>query len=290
MKRIFLFLLTNLAVVTTISIILGVLGVRPGDGLLPMAIFCFIWGMGGAFISLAISRWMAKRGMGVQLVDGNTGNPDADWLYRTVEKLAQQAQLHTPEVGIYNSPEVNAFATGPSRNRSLVAVSSGILRAMKRNELEAVLAHEISHIGNGDMVTMTLLQGVMNSFVMFIARIIASVVAGNSRNERGSSMMYFVVRVVAEIVLGIAGSLVTASFSRHREFRADAGGAALAGGENMVAALRRLADGPQVMDPRAPALASFKISGSPSRFAALFSTHPPLEVRIQALRHNLVQN
>jgi len=286
-KRIFLFLLTNLAVVTTISIILGVFGVRPGGGLVPMAIFCFIWGMGGAFISLAISRWMAKRAMGVKLVDGNTGNPDADWLYRTVGKLTQQAQLPMPEVGIYNSPEVNAFATGPSKNKSLVAVSTGILQAMKKNELEAVLAHEVSHIANGDMVTMTLLQGVMNSFVMFVARIIASVVAGNSRGERGSSMMYFVVRIAAEIVLGIAGSMVTASFSRYREFRADAGGAALAGRGNMVAALQRLAAGPQLIDPRAPALASFKISGSPNRFAALFSTHPPLEVRIRALNENL---
>lgn len=283
-KRVFLFLLTNLAVVTTISIILGLLGVRPGGGLGSMAIFCFVWGMGGAFISLAISRWMAKRGMGVQLVDGNTGNPDADWLYRTVQKLAQQAQLPMPEVGIYNSPEVNAFATGPSRNRSLVAVSSGILRVMRRNELEAVLAHEVSHIGNGDMVTMTLLQGIMNSFVMFISRIIASVVAGNSRDERGSSMMYFAVRIVTEIVLGIAGSTVTAAFSRYREFRADAGAAALAGSENMVAALKRLAEGPQAMDPRAPALASFKISGAPG-FMALFSTHPPLEARIRALRN-----
>jgi heat shock protein HtpX len=282
-KRIFLFLLTNVAVVVTISIILSVLGVRPGDGLGPLAIFCLIWGMGGALISLAISRWMAKRAMGVQLVDGNTGNADADWLYRTVEKLAQQANLPMPEVGIYNSPEVNAFATGPSKKRSLVAVSTGILRAMKRNELEAVLAHEMSHIGNGDMVTMTLLQGVMNAFVMFAARIIASIVAGQSKSERGSDGIYFLVRIVVEIVLGIAGSLVTAWFSRYREFRADAGGAALAGTGNMVAALQRLAEGPQGVDPRAPALASFKISGAKG-FMAMFSTHPPLEVRIAALR------
>ena len=283
-KRIFLFLLTNIAVVVTISIILSVLGVRPGDGLGPLAIFCLVWGMGGALISLAISRWMAKRAMGVQLVDGNTGNADADWLYRTVAKLAQQANLPMPEVGIYNSPEVNAFATGPSKKRSLVAVSTGILRAMKRNELEAVLAHEMSHIGNGDMVTMTLLQGVMNAFVMFAARIIASIVAGQSKSDRGSDGIYFLVRIVVEIVLGIAGSLVTAWFSRYREFRADAGGASLAGSENMVAALQRLAEGPQGVDPRAPALASFKISGAP-KFMALFSTHPPLEVRIAALRN-----
>jgi heat shock protein HtpX len=282
-KRIFLFLLTNIAVVVTISIILSLLGIRPGDGLVPLAIFCLIWGMGGALISLAISRWMAKRAMGVQLVDGNTGNADADWLYRTVAKLAQQANLPMPEVGVYDSPEVNAFATGPSKKRSLVAVSTGILRAMKRNELEAVLAHEMSHIGNGDMVTMTLLQGVMNAFVMFAARIIASV-AGQSRSERGSDGIYFMVRIVVEIVLGIAGSLVTAWFSRHREFRADAGGASLAGTGNMVAALQRLAEGPQGVDPRAPALASFKISGAKG-FMAMFSTHPPLEVRIAALRN-----
>ncbi len=282
-KRIFLFLLTNIAVVVTISIILSVLGVRPGDGLGQLAIFCLIWGMGGALISLAISRWMAKRAMGVQLVDGNTGNADADWLYRTVAKLAQQANLPMPEVGVYNSPEVNAFATGPSKKRSLVAVSTGILRAMKRNELEAVLAHEMSHIGNGDMVTMTLLQGVMNAFVMFAARIIASIVAGQSKSDRGSDGMYFMVRIVVEIVLGIAGSLVTAWFSRYREFRADAGGASLAGTGNMVAALQRLAEGPQGVDPRAPALASFKISGAKG-FMAMFSTHPPLEVRIAALR------
>ena len=282
-KRIFLFLLTNLAVVTTISLILSVLGIRPGDGLGPLAIFCLIWGMGGAFISLQISRWMAKRAMGVQLVNGNTGNPEADWLYRTVERLTQAAQLPMPEVGIYNSPEVNAFATGPSRNRSLVAVSTGILRSMKRNELEAVLGHEVSHIANGDMVTMTLLQGVMNAFVMFVARIVASIVAGQSKSDRGSDAIYFMVRLVTEIILGIAGSLVTAWFSRYREFRADAGGASLAGSENMVAALQRLAEGPQSVDPRAPALASFKISGAP-KFMALFSTHPPLDVRIQALR------
>jgi heat shock protein HtpX len=282
-KRIFLFLLTNFAIVTTISIILGLLGISPGGDLIQLALFCFAWGMGGAFLSLAISRWMAKWSMGVKLVDGNTGNPDADWVYRAVERLTQQAQLPMPEVGIYESPEVNAFATGPSKRRSLVAVSTGILRSMKRNELEAVLAHEVSHIGNGDMVTMTLLQGVMNAFVMFVARIVASVVAGQSKSERGSDAIYFMVRIVVEIVLGIAGSLVTAWFSRHREFRADAGSATLVGSENMVAALRRLAEGPQGVDPRAPALASFKISGAPG-LMALFSTHPPLEVRIEALR------
>jgi heat shock protein HtpX len=284
-KRIFLFLATNIAVVLTISIVLGILenvfGVRFGADNTSLAVFCFIWGMGGAFFSLAISRWMAKRAMGVQLIDGNTGNPDADWLYRTVERLAAQANLPTPEVGIYESPELNAFATGPSKKRSLVAVSTGILRGMRRNELEAVLAHEVSHIGNGDMVTMTLLQGVMNAFVMFLARVIASVVASN-RDERGSNGLYFIVRVVCEIVLGILGSMITAWFSRYREFRADAGGAQLSGASNMIAALQRLGEGRQIVDDRAPALASFKISGG--GVMELFSTHPPLERRIQALR------
>ena len=284
-KRILLFLATNIAVVLTISIVLGIIenvfGVRFGADNASLAVFCFVWGMGGALFSLAISRWMAKRAMGVQLIDGNTGNPDADWLYRTVERLAAQANLPTPEVGIYDSPELNAFATGPSKRRSLVAVSTGILRAMRRNELEAVLAHEVSHIGNGDMVTMTLLQGVMNAFVMFLARVIASVVASN-RDERGSNGMYFLVRVVCEIVLGILGSIITAWFSRYREFRADAGGAQLSGASNMIAALQRLGEGRQIVDDRAPALASFKIAGG--GVMELFSTHPPLERRIQALR------
>src|SRR5262245_42402058 len=175
--------------------------------------------MGGAFFSLAISRWMAKSALGVQLVDGNTGNADADWLYRTVERLAQQAQLPMPEVGIYNSPELNAFATGPSRKRSLVAVSTGILRGMRRNELEAVLGHELSHVGNGDMVTMTLLQGVMNSFVMFLAYIIAMVITSRNSDDRDRSpMAFYLVRSLMEIVLGIGGAMVTAWFSRHREF------------------------------------------------------------------------
>lgn len=286
-KRVFLLLLTNVLVVATISIVLSLLGVRPGQGLEQLAVFCFIWGMGGAFISLLMSRWMAKSALGVQLIDGNTGNPDADWLYRTVERLAQQAQLPMPEVGIYNSPELNAFATGPSRKRSLVAVSAGILRGMRRNELEAVLGHELSHVANGDMVTMTLLQGVMNSFVMFLAYIIAMLLTSRNSDDRdrgGSPMAFYLVRSLMEIVLGIFGAMITAWFSRHREFRADAGGASLSGTGNMIAALERLGEGQRIADDRAPALANFKISGAP-RFLTLFSSHPPLEVRIEALRN-----
>src|SRR3989441_192185 len=235
-KRIFLFLATNLAIVITLSIVLSVLGVGRyvGPGGLDygaLAIFCFVWGMGGAFISLQMSRWIAKQATGVQLVDGRTGRQELDWLYNTVARLTQEANLPMPEVGIYDSPEVNAFATGPSKSRSLVAVSSGLLGAMRPEEVEGVLAHEVSHIANGDMVTMTLLQGVMNAFVMFLARLIAFFMRSNdSRNSGGSYMVVFML----EIVLGILGSMATAWFSRHREFRADAGGASLAGRNKMI--------------------------------------------------------
>ena len=194
-KRVFLFLLTNIAVVVTLSIVLSVLGVGRyvGPGGLDMqalAVFCLVWGMGGAFISLQISRWMAKRATGVRLIDGKTGQADLDWLHTTIARLAQQASLPMPEVGVYDSPEVNAFATGPSKSRSLVAVSSGLLRAMRQEEVEGVLAHEMSHIANGDMVTMTLLQGVINAFVMFLARLIAYGMRSNdSRDSRGGSWM-----------------------------------------------------------------------------------------------------
>jgi heat shock protein HtpX len=287
-KRIFLFLLTNIAVVATLSIVLSLLGVGQyvgpaGLDIQALAVFCLVWGMGGAFISLQMSRWMAKRATGVTLVDGNTGRSELDWLYVTVARLTQQANLPMPEVGIYESPEVNAFATGPSKNRSLVAVSSGLLRAMRREEVEGVLAHEVAHIANGDMVTMTLLQGVMNAFVMFLARIIAFALAsrGDSREDRGGGGSFMVVFAL-QIVLGILGSTVTAWFSRQREFRADHGGATLAGRNNMIAALRRLASNSALIDPRHEALATAKINGRKG-WAALFSTHPPLEARIAAL-------
>ncbi len=287
-KRIFLFVVTNILVVLTISIVLSVLGVGryAGPGGLDvgsLAVFCFVWGMGGAFISLQMSRWIAKRATGVQLVDGRTGSPEADWLYETVGRLTQQAGLPMPEVGIYPSDEVNAFATGPSRSRSLVAVSAGLLRSMRREEVEGVLAHEVSHIANGDMVTMTLLQGVINAFVMFFARIIAYAITsrGDSRDRGGSQ---FLIVIVLQIVLGILGSIVVAWFSRQREFRADRGGATLAGRERMVGALRRLAMNQEAIDPGNQALATLKISG-PRGWMTLFATHPPLEVRIAALEN-----
>ena len=284
-KRIFLFLVTNLAVVLTLSIVLSILGVGRyvGPGGLDigsLAVFCFVWGMGGAFISLQMSRWIAKRATGMQMVDGHTGDPALDRVYATIANLSQQAGLPMPEVGVYDSPEVNAFATGPSKSRALVAVSTGLLRSMREDEVAGVLGHEISHIANGDMVTMTLLQGVINAFVMFLARLVAYVIAnrGDSRDRGGS---FFVV-IVLQIVFGMLGSLITAWFSRQREFRADRGGAMLAGRDRMIAALRRLASNRELVDPQHQALATLKISGTRG-WMALSSTHPPLEARIAAL-------
>jgi heat shock protein HtpX len=280
MKRIFLFVVTNLVIVFTLSIILSIFGVRPGHGLESLMIFSLIWGMGGAFISLQMSRWVAKRSTGMQLVDGRTGRQDADWLYATIERLARQANLPMPEVGVYESQEVNAFATGPSKSRSLVAVSTGLLRGMRPEEVEGVLAHEVSHIANGDMVTMTLLQGVVNAFVIFFSRAIASVLRGSNDNRGGGG--YFLLVILLQTVLGFLGALVTTWFSRQREFRADRGGATLAGREKMIGALKRLLSNQQLVDPSHEALATLKINGSRG-WMMFFSTHPPLEARIRAL-------
>ena len=285
-KRIFLFLVTNLAIVVMLSIVLSLLGVGgyvgPGGlDIRALAIFCFVWGMGGAFISLQMSRFIAKQATGARPIDGHTGRQDLDWLYETIGRLTRQANLPMPEVGVYDSPEVNAFATGPSKNRSLVAVSTGLLQSMRPNEIEGVLAHEVTHIANGDMVTMTLLQGVINAFVMFLARLIAYAVA-RSDDRRGGNGVQFMMVIVLQIVLGILGSLVTAWFSRHREFRADAGGASLAGRENMIGALRKLMANQELVDTRHQALATLKINGTRG-WMVFFATHPSLEERIAAL-------
>jgi heat shock protein HtpX len=285
-KRIFLFLATNLAIVLTLSLVLSLLGIGryvgpAGLDIGALATFSFIWGMGGAFISLQISRWVAKRATGVRLVDGRSGRQELDWLYHTVSRLTRQANLPMPEVGVYESQEVNAFATGPSKRRSLVAVSTGLLKSMRPNEIEGVLAHEVAHIGNGDMVTMTLLQGVINAFVIFFARLVAFGVR-QSTDSRNGHALSFMVMIVLEIVLGILGSLVTAWFSRHREFRADRGGATLAGRENMIGALRRLMTSRDMIETQHQALATLKINGARG-WMVFFSTHPPLERRIAAL-------
>lgn len=290
LKRVLLFVVTNLAVMVTISIVMSLLGLGgyriAGGGLdyTALAVFCLLWGSVGSFISLLMSRWMAKRAMNVQVVDGKSGNEELDWLFRTVERLARQAQLPVPEVGYYDSPEVNAFATGPSKSRSLVAVSSGLLRRMSRDEVEGVLAHEVAHIQNGDMVTMALIQGIVNAFVMFASRIIANI-ARNAVDERYGRMVQFGVTIVLDIALGILGAMVVAWFSRAREFRADAGAATLAGRGKMIAALRRLQGTHELVDTGTPSLATMKIAGGDSRWMLLMSTHPPLETRIAALEN-----
>lgn len=283
MKRILLFLATNFLVMITISILLTVLGVNrymtaAGIDYQQLAIFCLIWGMAGSLISLALSKVSAKWTMGLQVIDRSS--PEAAWLVLMVEDLSRKAGLpRTPEVAIYDSPEVNAFATGPSRRNSLVAFSTGLLRSMNRNEVEGVAGHEIAHIANGDMVTMTLLQGVVNAFVMFFARVIAFAVSQNAREESRYAIQY-TVTMVLEMVLGLLGMLVVCGFSRWREFRADRGGAQYAGKNDMIAALERLASNQRRYD-EAPALATLKISGG---VGVLFSTHPPLEKRIAALK------
>lgn len=289
LKRIMLFMAVNVLVVVTISIVLNVLGVRPymtahGIDMQSLAVFCLVWGMGGSLISLALSRVMAKMMMGVKVIDPATASGDAAWLVQTVHQLARGANLsEMPEVGVYQSPELNAFATGPTKSRSLVAVSSGLLERMDRGQVEGVLAHEVSHIGNGDMVTMTLLQGIVNAFVMFLARVIAFAVSQNVKEESRRGVQ-FMVTIVLEILLSFLGMMVVAAFSRAREFRADAGGARLAGREKMVSALDGLRRGLGLVDKRAPSLAAFKISGKQGGLMALLSTHPPLDVRIARLR------
>lgn len=296
-KRIGLFLLTNLLVMVSISLILNLLGVRGyitayGIDYQQLMIFCLVWGMGGAFISLALSRFMAKHAMGVQLIDPKRASGIEAELVERVYRLAKNAGISTmPQVGIYESPELNAFATGPTRNRSLVAVSSGLLQRMDTEELEGVLAHEISHVANGDMVTLTLIQGVVNAFVMFLARVIAFAIAQalRDRDERGGGMGHFaqmMVTMVLEMVFMIFGSMVVAAFSRWREFRADAGGARLAGRDSMVKALQKLQRTYEIVDPNTqPAsVETMKISGHKGGWMFLFSSHPPLEKRIARLQ------
>lgn len=294
-KRILLFLAVNFLVVMTLSIILNLFHIQPflkGYGLdIPsLLLFCLIWGMGGAFISLALSRQIAKWMMGVRIIDRQTNDPDLRRLVATVQQLSRDAHLPMPEVGIFESPEPNAFATGPTKNRALVAVSSGLLRRMSQNELEGVLAHEIAHISNGDMVTMTLIQGVVNAFVMFLARILASIFSGMGRGRdqgsSGSYLSYTMFVFVFEIVFMLLGSMVICWFSRFREFRADRGGANLAGKDKMIAALESLQKMINIHDPQTdkPAFQAFKISTrQKSGLMSLFATHPPLEERIKRL-------
>ncbi len=295
MKRIGLFLAVNLLVIVTLSTILNLLGVKPyltayGMDYQSLMIFCLVWGMGGAFISLGLSRIMAKWLMGVKVIPEDTRDPVLRDLVQMVHELSRAAYLpKMPEVGIYESPEVNAFATGPSKSRSLVAVSRGLLQRMNREEIKGVLGHEVAHIANGDMVTMTLIQGVVNAFVMFLARVIAYAItmAGTKDGEerQGTPMSYYIVQLVLEIAFMILGSMVVAWFSRYREYRADAGGARLAGRGSMIQALEGLNRTFQNVDPSAqPAVQALKISSRSSGIMKLFSTHPPLLERIERLK------
>ncbi len=292
-KRIGLFILVNLLIVTMVSIVFSVLGV--GNYLTPygidytsLMIFCLVWGFASSLVSLWVSKWMAKMMFGVRLIDPNEPGARGD-IARLVHRLAKAAGIEKmPEVGIYPGQEVNAFATGPTKNKSLVCVSEGLLQAMDRDEIEGVLGHEVAHIANGDMVTMTLIQGVVNAFVMFLARILAyglSMMGRNSEEEGPNYLVQTIAIIVFQIFFGLLGSMVTAWFSRHREFRADAGGARLAGRTKMVAALEKLKRNVEAVSHEHESMAALKISsGKPSGILALLSTHPPLEDRIGRLR------
>jgi len=290
MKRLAYFLATNMAILVVISVVFQLLGI---EGLLDesgsslnfeaLLIFSAVVGFIGSFISLAISKWSAKRLTGARVIE-QPGNATEAWLLATVQKQASQAGIGMPEVAVYDSPEINAFATGARKNSALVAVTTGLLQGMSRQEAEAVLGHEVSHIANGDMVTLALIQGVLNTFVIFLSRVVGFVVDRVVfRTENGVGLGYFITSIVAQVLLGILASMVVAWFSRQREFRADAGGARLAGRTGMVAALERLRQG-QNQSQLPSQLEAMGISGGAGRFGRLFMSHPPLEERIAALR------
>jgi len=284
-KRVFLFLATNFAVLMLLSIVMSIFKVNPQQftGLLVMAT---VFGFGGSLFSLMISKWMAKRSTGAHVIE-QPRNESEQWLVNTVRRQAEAAGIKMPEVAIYDAPEINAFATGPSRNNSLVAVSTGLLRAMNRDEAEAVLGHEVSHVANGDMVTMALIQGVLNTFVIVLARVVGRVIDSylSGNREGGPGLGYFAIVFVLDMIFGLFASMIAMWFSRHREFRADAGGARLAGREKMIAALQRLSMtyGESTLPKTVQA---FGISGAVGHgLRRLFLSHPPLEERIQALQN-----
>ncbi|WP_342220841.1 protease HtpX [Candidatus Fukatsuia endosymbiont of Tuberolachnus salignus] len=288
MMRIALFLLTNLAVMLVFGLILSLTGIQSSSvpGLMIMAA---LFGFGGSIVSLLMSKWMALRSVGGEVIE-QPRNETERWLLHIVLQQSQQAGIAMPQVAIYQAPDINAFATGARRDASLVAVSSGLLQSMSRDEAEAVIAHEISHIANGDMVTMTLLQGVVNTFVIFISRLIAQAAAGflsgdraeGEENSSGNPIVYFVVSMVLELVFGILASIITMWFSRYREFHADAGSAKLVGREKMIAALQRLKTSHEPEE--AGSMMAFCINGKSRSFSELFMSHPPLDKRIEALR------
>ena len=282
-KRMFLFLATNMAVLALVSIVMSIFGVNPQHfgGLVIMAA---LFGFGGSIISLLVSKWMAKRATGAHVIE-TPRNEAEQWLVTTVRRQAAAAGIGMPEVAIYDAPEINAFATGANRNNALVAVSTGLLRAMSRDEAEAVLAHEVSHVANGDMVTMALLQGVLNTFVIVLSRVIGRAIDGYLGNRDGYGIGYYLGVFVLDMIFGLFASMIAMWFSRHREFRADAGAAALAGKQKMIAALERLAQshGASTLPKQ---VAAFGISGGVGGgLKRLLMSHPPLEERIAALRN-----
>ncbi len=288
MKRVLLFVATNVAVLTVISVVMRVFGfdgylTQNGLDYRALAVFSILWGSVGSFISLAISKWMAKKSMGVHVIE-QARTADEQWLIDTVRRQAQDAGIGMPEVGVFQSPSPNAFATGMKKNDALVAVSTGLLQTMEKGEVEAVLGHEVAHVANGDMITMALLQGVLNAFVIFFSRIIGYAIAAASRDNRGGSytMGSFIGTMIAQIVLGFVAAIIINWFSRYREFHADEGGAKLAGNQNMINALKALQrnSGAKKLDGE---FAAFGISGGNGTLAKLFSTHPPLDDRIAAL-------
>ena len=288
MLRIILFMATNLAIIAIASVVFQLLGLNQylaetGFGSQSMLMLCFVFGMGGSFISLLISKWMAKRSMRVQIID-NPHNSGEQWLVSTVKELADKAGIGMPEVGIFQSSAPNAFATGWNKNDALVAVSTGLLQRMDKEEVKAVLGHEIGHVANGDMVTLALIQGVVNTFVIFFARIIGSFVDRVVfKNERGGGVGFFIATMVAQVILGILASTIVAWFSRRREFRADQAGAELVSPAAMASALMRLKETYDQPSELNGELVAFGIRGE-GKFSQLFSTHPPLDVRIQALK------
>jgi heat shock protein HtpX len=290
MKRILLFLATNIAVLVVLSIVASLLGVgnfldKNGLNMGSLLAFAAVFGFGGSFISLAISKWMAKRLMGAQVIT-NPKSAAEIWLVETVKKHATMAHIGMPEVAIFDSPSPNAFATGMNKNNALVAVSTGLLNSMNKEEVEAVIGHEISHVSNGDMITLSLIQGVVNTFVIFLSRVVGYFVDRVIlKNEEGRGIGFFVTTLVAQIVFGILASVVVMWFSRKREFIADAGGAKLAGTQNMIAALEKLKKG--VVEPLPDQMQAFGINGKPSSHGLklLFMSHPPLDDRIEALKN-----
>jgi heat shock protein HtpX len=291
MKRIFYFLVTNLAIVLVLSVTMRLLGVEPflnanGLNLNSLLIFAAVMGFGGAFISLAISKWSAKKMSGAVTIE-NPKTPDEIWLMNTVKKQSETVGIQMPEVAIFNSPIVNAFATGMSRNSSLVAFSSGLLEMMTKDEAEAVIGHEISHIANGDMVTLTLIQGVVNTFVLFFSRVIGYTVDKVVfKTRQGTGPAFFITMIISELLLGVLASIVVMWFSRQREYRADIGGGQLAGNQKMIAALQRLKS--QYESSALPkSIAALGISGEQGMgLKELFSTHPSLDDRIARLQQN----